>query len=230
MLSDGQTVSADKQRVWKVVLIIVIVAIVAMVAFRLISQATSDEKRGLALQELPKLVPAESKDLSTLVLANYHEYRTNSILWSFAYFGCLFGSAFASASAGVVLKLDMLKDRPALKNDSAAALAAIAALLVTLSTSGDFQRKWQSNRIAADAMENLSYDLLRADKALSHDLILDRIKTINEARSEGVVGRKAGGKGGGEAETGSPTDKGSSQKPTSTPESKPAENSKSGTT
>lgn len=234
MSADGQIVSTDKKRAWRIAFAIIIAAILATIAFQLIPQATSDKHRGLALQELPKFVPAGSKDLGTLVLANYHEYRTNSILWSFAYFGCLFGSAFASALAGVVLKLDILKDRPALKNDSAAALAAIAALLVTLSTSGDFQRKWQSNRIAADAMENLSYDLLKADKSLDkapgHDLILDRIKAINEARSEGVVGKRVPGKGGGEVEPGSTTDKNKPEKPTTTPERKPAEDSKSGAT
>lgn len=40
-------------------------------------------------------------------------------------------------------------------------------------------------------MENLSYDLLRTDKASSRDAILDRIKAINEARSEGVVGKSS---------------------------------------
>jgi len=37
----------------------------------------------------------------------------------------------------------------AAKKDIAAALAVAAALLVTISTSGDFQRKWQAKRVAA---------------------------------------------------------------------------------
>jgi hypothetical protein len=213
MLPDGQTDSIEKRRVWKIVFGLVMIAIVATVVFQLVSQSSSEKNRGLALQELPKFVPAESKDIGTLVLANYREYRANAVRWSFAYFGCLFGAAFASALAGVVLKLDILKDRPSLKNDSAAALAAIAALLITLSTSGDFQRKWQANRIAADAMENLSYDLLKGGKALDRNLILDRIKAINEARSEGVVG-----KGSSETEMEDTTDDGSPEKPLETPE------------
>jgi hypothetical protein len=226
MLPDGQTIKRGQKRIWKAVFIIMLVVIVAAATF-LIYRSISEKHRGLALQDLAKFVPAGSSDVGTLIIDNYHEYRSNSILWSFAYFGCLFGSAFASALAGVVLKLDVLKDRPSLKNDTAASLAAIAALLVTLSTSGDFQRKWQANRIAADAMENLSYDLLRAEKPLGRDLILDQIKAINEARSAGVVGK------GGVPEVGrrpdEPPDKGRPGKPTATPEKK-AEDSQSGTT
>lgn len=136
MLSDAHVDSREKRNVWKVVFILVIVTIVAVAVFQLTSQAS--ENRGRAIQALSEL-PVGSSELGKLVIANYREYRTNATQWSLAYFGCLFGSAFASALAGVVLKLDILKDRPALKNDSAAALAAIAALLVTLSTSGDFQ-------------------------------------------------------------------------------------------
>jgi hypothetical protein len=223
MLPDGQADSTEKRRVWKIVFGLVMIAIVATVVLQLVSQSSSEKNRGLALQELPKFVPAESKDVGTLVLANYREYRANAVRWSFAYFGCLFGAAFASALAGVVLKLDVLKDRPSLKNDSAAALAAIAALLITLSTSGDFQRKWQANRIAADAMENLSYDLLKGGKALERDSILDRIKAINEARSEGVVGKDSSA-----TEVEDTTDDGSPEKPLETPERQEGEASQSG--
>ena len=188
MLPEGQS-GVDKRRVWRVVFGILILAIVAAIAFQLISQSSAEKNRGLALHELPKYLPAPSKDMGELVLANYGEYRANAVRWSFAYFGCLFGAAFASALAGVVLKLDVLKNRPALKNDMAAALAATAALLITLSTSGDFQRKWQANRLAADAMENLSYDLLRTGETLDRNAVLDRIQDINEARTEGVVGK-----------------------------------------
>lgn len=39
-------------------------------------------------------------------------------------------------------------------------MAVGAALLITVSTSGDFQRKWQANRIAAAELERLGYLLL----------------------------------------------------------------------
>jgi hypothetical protein len=42
----------------------------------------------------------------------------------------------------------------------AACLSVSAALLITISTSGDFQRKWQANRIAAANLEKIGCDLL----------------------------------------------------------------------
>ena len=40
-----------------------------------------------------------------------------------------------------------------------------AALLITISTSGDFQRKWQANRIAAAELERTGYEFLEKDGA-----------------------------------------------------------------
>jgi len=40
-----------------------------------------------------------------------------------------------------------------------------AAVLITISTSGDFQRKWQANRIAAAELERTGYELLEKDAA-----------------------------------------------------------------
>jgi hypothetical protein len=88
----------------------------------------------------------------------------------------------------LLLKLEMLSERPKLRNDLAASLATIAALLVTLSTAGDFQRKWRANRIAASAMENLAYDVLRPAAATNLDTLLTRIQAINDARNAGIVG------------------------------------------
>lgn len=189
MLQDEHVPGPGRGRIWNLVYGLLILAIIAAASYQIVVQSSAERNRGLALQELSKLLAPGVKDLGALVLANYREYRANAVRWSFAYFGCLFGSALASASAGVVLKLEALKSRPSLKNDSAAALAALAALLITLSTSGDFQRKWQANRTAADAMENLSYDLMKTGTALDRDSILDRIQAINDARSEGVVGK-----------------------------------------
>ncbi|NTU58662.1 MAG: hypothetical protein HGB00_07055 [Chlorobiaceae bacterium] len=59
--------------------------------------------------------------------------------------------------AALILKLEVLDDRPKLKNDLAAASATLAVILVTLSTMGDFQSKWQANRLAASSMENLVF-------------------------------------------------------------------------
>jgi hypothetical protein len=55
-------------------------------------------------------------------------------------------------------KLESILRNEAIKKDVAAAVAA--AILITISTSGDFQRKWQANRTAAAELERIGYDFL----------------------------------------------------------------------
>ncbi|MBI4000728.1 MAG: hypothetical protein HY348_02980 [Nitrospira defluvii] len=70
----------------------------------------------------------------------------------------------------------------------AATMATITALLVCLSSVGDFQGKWHANRVAASAMENLAYDLLRQSAPNNIDAILTRIQSINDTRDKAIVG------------------------------------------
>ncbi len=144
--------------------------------------------RGVALEDLPQLYRPEATQLGTIVIKNYREFRGNTVRWSAAYFGCLFGSAFLSAMAALILKLEWLEARPKLRNDLAASMATVAALLVTLSTTGDFQRKWHANRAAATAMENLAYELARPSAATNPDAVLTRIQEINSIRNQDIVG------------------------------------------
>lgn len=153
--------------------------------------AKNQPNRGVAMEDLVQLYQPETKPLGAIVVKNYREFRGNTIKWSAAYFGCLFGSAFLSAMAGLLLKLEILGTYPKARNDLAAAMATVAALLVTLSTTGDFQRKWQANRAAAAAMENLAYELVRPAAATNLDAILTRIQTINDARNRGIIGELA---------------------------------------
>lgn len=91
---------------------------------------------------------------------NYLEARTNATWWSGVYFGFTFLAAGLSALAGLILKFEFIVKQEALKKDLAAIFSVCAALLITVSTSGDFQRKWQANRIAAAELERLGYELL----------------------------------------------------------------------
>lgn len=153
--------------------------------------ARDQPNRGVAMDDLMALYPEPAKPLGIIVVKTYREYRGNSIRWSAAYFGCLFGSALLSAMAGLLLKLEVLGSHPKVRNDLAAAMATSAALLVTLSTTGDFQRKWQANRAAAAAMENLAFELVRPAATTNLDAILTRIQTINDARNRGIIGELA---------------------------------------
>ena len=170
---------------------IVVVACTIFVSSAINRFAELQPYRGIALVEVSKLMPPETKDLGTLILNNYHEYRANTVRWSAVYYGCLFGSAFFSALAALFLKLEILNERPKLRNDISASLATLAALLITLSSIGDFQRKWGANRVAASAMENLAYEMLRPSAALNRDSILSKIQEINNARNAGIVGESS---------------------------------------
>lgn len=173
----------------KIALVVVLLLSIALIAWwSLKSPQTAGGYRGAAIAQLSKVLPKNLSGLGELVITNYKEYRANAVRWSAAYFGCLFGAAFLSACAGVLLKLESLKARLGIRNDLAAIMAALASLLITLLTLGSFEEKWRSNRVAASGMENLAYELLKSGAANEKDAILTRIQAINEARNTGIVG------------------------------------------
>ena len=168
---------------------IILLSIVLLSWWLLQSPQTAGGYRGKAIAQLSKVRPPGLYDLGQLVITNYKEYRANTVRWSAAYFGCLFGAAFLSACAGVLLKLESLKERLKIRNDLAAIMAALASLLITLLTIGSFEEKWRSNRIAASGMENLAYELLKSGASQEKDAILSQIQAINQARNLGIVGK-----------------------------------------
>lgn len=179
----------SKSKILRLTLGAVLLLTIALIVWvSLKSPQTMGGYRGGAISQLLEVLPENLSDLGKLVATNYSEYRANAVKWSAAYFGCLFGAAFLSACAGVLLKLESLKECLGLRNDLAAIMAALASLLITLLTIGSFEKKWRSNRIAASDMENLAYDLLRSGAAEETDAILTRIQKINEARNYGIVG------------------------------------------
>ena len=125
--------------------------------------------RGEALAvALQSVIAGSEKDQSlvaNIILSNYFETRFNAARWSGIYWGFTFFAALFSALAALVLKVETLIRNEAAKKDIAALLAVTAALLVTISTSGDFQRKWQANRVAAAELERTGYRFLENDGA-----------------------------------------------------------------
>lgn len=152
----------------------------------------SDLPRGQAVNLITNtnssMIDASQKDLANLIGTNFHEYRDNSSRWSFVYFSCVFLAAILSALAGAIIKMDFLEAK-VWKNDVAAIFAVTAAILGVISTTGDFQRKWQANRLAASGMENLAYELLK--KPFTDDdrtNIVSKIEEINLKRNQEIVG------------------------------------------
>ena len=171
----------------KALLVIVVLAIVGAGA-AVTYTASKQPYRGVAIEDLAELFHPEMRKFGEIVIKTYREYRANTVRWSAAYYGCLFGAALFSALSALVLKLELLDERPKLRNDLAAGMATLAALLITLSTTGDFQRKWQANRMAAAEVENLAYELTRPSAGTDLDAIVTRIQAINRVRNQMIVG------------------------------------------
>jgi len=147
----------------RVVGILVLIPLAAIVTWWVV-ELNDLWPRGQALKDA--LSPMISQDgtnqsiVASAILTNYSEIRGNAARWSGIYWGCTFGAALFSALAGLILKLESIpiEDKP--RKDVSATLAVTAAILVTISTSGDFQRKWQANRIAAAELERAGYAFL----------------------------------------------------------------------
>jgi len=151
-------------------LAILLVAIAAIWAYTTWIESVT---RGQALTDaLQYLIDANASEPETgkakvaeAIKSSYLEVRANARRWSSVYWGCTFAAAIFSALAGLILKFESLKIDEKWSRDIAAALAVSAAILVTISTSGDFQRKWQANRIAAAEIEHAGYVFLERDGA-----------------------------------------------------------------
>jgi hypothetical protein len=123
------------------------------------------EALGAALHPIIEGKNSDQALVARAILDNYDETRRNASRWSGVYWGFTFGAAALSALAALVLKLETIITSEGAKKDVAASLSVLAALLITVSSSGDFQRKWQANRIAAAELERTGYEFLEKDGA-----------------------------------------------------------------
>jgi len=135
-------------RQWIALLIIAAIAALGVIVWR-----STVGVRGAAVEtllpELIKSMQGDQRRLASAILTSCWEYRANAQRWSLGYHGTTILSAVLSAAAGVVLKLELWPKSESLKKDLAAACAASAALLITITTTVGFERKWQANRAAA---------------------------------------------------------------------------------
>jgi uncharacterized membrane protein (UPF0136 family) len=156
--------------------------------------------RGALLPLINRSDPDQSL-VAGVILGNYHESRSNASRWSGVYWGFTFAAAALSALAGLVLKLESLIKNEGVKKDIAAVFAVSAALLITISTGGDFQRKWQANRIAAAELERAGYEFLERDGAAARSY-LGIVGQILHRRNMAIVGDTEHGKATPDAATG----------------------------
>lgn len=184
----------------------IVIGVLAAITIGVIAYVWSSDThlRGEALEvALQPIAAAKGTDASVVaaaIVGNYRETRQIASLWSFLYWGFAWGAAVLSALAGLILKLESLGQDEKRKKDIAALLTTTAALLVTISTGGDFQRKWQANRTAAAEIERTGYEFLEHQGGDGRGY-LSQVRDALYQRHMAILGGK--GKGASEARGGS---------------------------
>ena len=145
------------------------------------------EALGIALRPLVDKQDTEQSRVARAIFDNYVEIRSNAMKWSGIYWTFTFLAAIFSAVAGLILKVETIVKNDSTKKDYAVVLSIAAALLISISTSGDFQRKWQANRIAAAELERTGYELLEKSGADPHKYY-GSIAQILHTRNVVIVG------------------------------------------
>ncbi len=133
------------------VLWLAISALICGAAVWLFLDARETWPRGEALDSALRLIAEEKANPRSMVahtiLANYQETHQNASRWSGLYWGFTWLATALSALAGFILKVESFLKNESEKKDLAALFAVLAAILVAVATGGDFQRKWQANRV-----------------------------------------------------------------------------------
>lgn len=153
---------------------------------------TEGHLRGDTMKEL--LTPfANGKDLDKAIVAkailgNYTETRQIAALWSGLYWGFTWAAGVLGALSGLVLKLESYISDEKIKKDIAALFTVSAAIMITVSTGGEFQRKWQANRTAAATIEEIGYDFL-SHKGEDAFALLPRVRDALKQRHLSILGK-----------------------------------------
>lgn len=98
------------------------------------------------------------KEFLGKVEKKYKEYKRYQWNWSWAYHTFTWGAAIFSASAVLIIKLDIIEDR-GIKDNVAAALASVATTLITITTAGGFHGNWRANLRARYDLEQLANEI-----------------------------------------------------------------------
>ena len=172
---------------------LVVIAAVLVVVAVLVSKSgvfawnASDSAAIDALRERTQSMTEPQRGAALLIAAVFDEYRNIARMWSAVYNGCVLGAAALGILAALVLKLESAPKLALEKKDAAAALASVGAILAALSSSGDFQMKWQANRSAVADVERIAVRLL-APTSPNLDEIYAELGAIAEERHLKLIG------------------------------------------
>jgi hypothetical protein len=128
-------------------------------------------------------------ELINLVAEQERRFRDGKGRWNFWYYSGMYGAVMFSAASALVLKLDMERLKGDWQTDAAALLATLAAILGTVSSTGNFERRWRTSRLARASMQKLQVDLQRPDADLNS--IANEYKRTIDNYQVGVVGNDA---------------------------------------
>jgi hypothetical protein len=172
---------------WALAALVLVTAVVGFAYWR-DTWPRGESALSRALDPLIKQAGTDQSIVAATILESYREARTNASRWSGVYWGFSFLAATLSALAGLILKLEFILRDQKVKNDIAAAFAVTAAVLISISVSGDFHRKWQANRIAAAELERIAYDFLENGGANARSYF-SAVGNVLHARHIDIVGK-----------------------------------------
>jgi beta-lactamase regulating signal transducer with metallopeptidase domain len=114
------------------------------------------------------------------------KYKQHALWWVVGYRVLLVSSALLSASAAVVVNLDVFPERSSenqvfiSRNNITAILAASSTVFTTLLGTVGFENNWRANRLARDRVEELLLELLREQP--DREEIISTLQRVIESR------------------------------------------------
>jgi hypothetical protein len=117
--------------------------------------------------------PEQVSKLEARLDRYFTDYRNAQWRYSWAYHTCIYGAAILSAFAALLSKIHVkafgLED-PTRRDNWTASAAAIAALLIAVSTAGKLQDSWQENKIRRYEVESLRNQFAAEQNLTSEEL------------------------------------------------------------
>ncbi len=127
----------------------------------------------------------ERTQLESRVASEYKNEKLWVKLWSLIHHSFLFGGAVFSALAALVLQLTW--SIPSVNSvDLGTILAAAGALAGTIAGVGRFERKWRTNRLTRNRLNQLQITL--TDPTCDGETVRHELKSIWTDHDKGILG------------------------------------------
>lgn len=121
--------------------------------------------------------------LAKIVSDRSNSYKNGAALWSFVHHTFMWGAAGLSAAAAAVIQLDKCSW---CSEELATILASTSAVMITVSASGAFRRKWQTNRLSRSRFER--FEIRMTNPNVDLDKMRDDIEGAIDLHHQVIVG------------------------------------------